>query len=381
MGYIMKDLQPISIESMRRFIVLLFLVVFAWVYFYTPSDIYEIQVKNYDLKYEQKVKKGLINPSETSLDSYVAFKMKGAYTWSSRKYNIVEIKDEPGTFLNRILSINRSESSDLLINKHRSPDTFWFGNSYFFRSSDLPENFLLQTFLKHPDYLFTIDANGQKNYFQLYKVNSTSKLNSAPVWVAYPLRIYAYFLLVLTLFVYLILPKPKLPQGAAYYTRFNAVYLADTLGFFLWIAAWIAFFAHDDSSMYFGQYILFFFFAPFALAIILPTIKYASNWYLFREDSFEFSDKDGIGKVSLQDIVSIKPYKRELPKWIAPLMILFGRGNPVATGTGMISMSASPEIGMEITLKSGNKIKVMANYLEADEVFTQRFKELEKKLA
>jgi len=35
---------------------------------------------------------------------------------------------------------------------------------------------------------------------------------------------------------------------------------------------------------------------------------------------------------------------------------------------------------MEITTKSGKKIKVMANYLEADEVFTERFQELEKKV-
>lgn len=49
-------------------------------------------------------------------------------------------------------------------------------------------------------------------------------------------------------------------------------------------------------------------------------------------------------------------------------------------GAGMISMSASPEIGMEITLKSGKKVKVMANYLEADEVFTQRFQALEERV-
>ena len=187
-------------------------------------------------------------------------------------------------------------------------------------------------------------------------------------------------MLILTLLVYLMLPRPKVPKGAAYYTRFNAVYLADTVGFFFWMAAWMFFFLPDDSSMPFGQYILLLFFAPLALAMIFPTIKYASNWYLFTEDSFEWSDKDGIGKIPLKDIVSVKPYKKQLPKWVGPLMILFGRGNAVATGAGMISMSASPEIGMEITLKSGKKVKVMANYLEADKVFTQRFQALEKKV-
>jgi hypothetical protein len=35
---------------------------------------------------------------------------------------------------------------------------------------------------------------------------------------------------------------------------------------------------------------------------------------------------------------------------------------------------------MEITTKPGKKIKVMANYLEVDKVFTERFQELEKKV-
>ncbi len=376
----MKVLEPITMERIRRFTVLIFLALFAWMYFYAPSDMYEIQVKNYDLMYKNKVKDGSIDPSETSLVDYIANKMKGPYAWSSRERKIVEVKDVSGTFLNHILSVNRGGSSDDTISKHRSSDTFWSGNSYFFRSSDLPEDFLSQTFLKHPDYLFTTGENGQKSYFQLYKIDRDSKLDNAPVSVAYPLRSYAYLLLILTVLVYLMLPKPKVPEGAAYYTRFNAVYLADALGFFLWIAAWMALFAPDDSSMHFGQYLLFLFFAPFALAIILPTIKYASNWYLFTEDSFEWSDSDGIGKVSLKDIISIKPYKRQLPKWLGPLMILFGRGNAVATGAGMISMTSSPEIGMEIMLKSGKKVKVMANYLEADDMFTQRFQELEKKV-
>jgi len=367
-------------ERIRRFTVLVFLAVFAWIYFYSPSDIYEIQVKNYDLKYKNKVKDGSIDSSKTSLDDYIAYKMKGAYTWSSRKQKIREVKDEYSKFLNHIKSVNVGESFDDFINKRRSPGTFWSGNSYFFRSKELPQNFFSEIFSKDPDYLMSKSTDGQKSYFQFHKVERTSVLDDVPTFIAHPLRIYSYLLLILTLLVYLMLPKLKVPNGAAYYTRFNAVYLADVAGFFLWTASWMALFAPDNSSMHFGQYILFLFFAPLALAFILPTIKYASNWYLFTEDSFEWSDTDGIGKAPLKDIISIKPYKRQLPKWVGPLMILFGRGNAVATGVGMISMSASPEIGMEITLKSSKKIKIMANYLEADKVFTQRFQELEKKL-
>jgi len=376
----MKDLKPISTESIRRFSILILLAFFAWMFFYSPSDIYEIQVKDYVKNYLDKVKEGDIDASAISLDKYINFEMKRPYTWSSKEQKIIEVEGESSKFLNHISSVNRGDSLDDLIIKHRSPNTFWSGNSYFFRESELPKSFLSQTFLKHPNYLMSKGKDGQKIYFKLYKVESSSMLDDAPASVGLPLHIYSYILLIFSLLIYFLLPKPKVPEGAAYYTRFNAVYLADALGFFLWTAAWMGFFVPDDSSMHFGQYILFLFFAPFALVIILPTIKYASNWYLFTEDSFEWSDTDGIGKVPLKDIVSIKPYKRQLPKWLGPLMILFGRGNAVATGAGMISMTSSPEIGMEITTKSCKKIKVMANYLEADEMFTERFQELEKKL-
>ena len=159
------------------------------------------------------------------------------------------------------------------------------------------------------------------------------------------------------------------PITTEYIRRFSILIL-------LALFAWMLFFLPDDFAPMVVRYIFLLFFAVFALAIVLPTVKYASNWYLFTEDSFQWSDEDGIGNVPLKDIVSIKPYKKQLPKWVAPLIILFGRGQPVATGAGMISMSSSPEIGMEITTKSGKKIKVMANYLEADEVFTEHFQEL-----
>ncbi len=376
----MNVLKPITTEYIRRFSILILLALFAWMFFYSPSDIYEIQVKNYAATYQDKVTSGLLDPSKTSLDEYIVYKMKGPYPWSKRKQKIVEVKGKSGEFLNHIVNVNRGDSSDDIISEHRSPDTFWSGNSYFFRSSELPESFLSQTFLKHPNYLMIKNEDGNKRYFNLYKTERSSALDDAPVSVSHPLRIYSYLLVLLSILIYIYLPRPNIPNGAAYYTRFNAVYLADILGVFLWTGAWMFFFLPDDSAPMVVRYIFLLFFTVFALAIVLPTVKYASNWYLFTEDSFQWSDKDGIGNVPLKDIVSIKPYKKQLPKWVAPLIILFGRGQPVATGAGMISMSSSPEIGMEITTRSTKKIKVMANYLEADKVFTERFQELEKKV-
>jgi hypothetical protein len=376
----MKRLNPITVEYMRRVSILILLALFAWMFFYSPSDIYEIQVKNYVAKYQEKVKNRSLDPSKTSMDEYIAYEMKSPYLWSKRKQKIVEVKGESGEFLNHIFNVNSGDVLDDIMSEHRSPDTFWSGNSYFFRSSELPDNFLSQTFLKHPNYLMIKDEDGNKRYFNLYKTERSSALDDAPLSVSHPLRIYSYLLLLLAILIYIYLPRPSIPSGAAYYTRLNAVYLPDVLSVFLWLGAWMFFFLPDDSAPMVVRYIFLLFFAIFALVIVLPTVKYASNWFLFTEDSFQWSDTDGIGSVPVKDVVSIKPYKKQLPKWVAPLIILFGRGQPVATGAGMISMSSSPEIGMEITIRSGKKIKVMANYLEADEVFTERFQTLEKKV-
>ncbi len=208
------------------------------------------------------------------------------------------------------------------------------------------------------------------------------KIQDAPAGVKYPLRIYGYLLLLLSVLIYIFIPRPKVPEGAACYERFSAVYVPDMLAFSLWAGGWMFFFflLPDDSAPMAVRYFLLFFFGIFALAIIFPITKYASSWYHFQEDAFEWSDASGIGYVKLDDIISVKPYKRQLPKWVGSLIILFGRGQPGATGMGILASTSAPEIGMEITIKSGKKIKVMANALEADKVFTEQFQELEKKV-
>jgi len=47
----MKRLKPITTEYIRRVSILILLALFAWIYFYSPSDIYEIQVKDYVTNY------------------------------------------------------------------------------------------------------------------------------------------------------------------------------------------------------------------------------------------------------------------------------------------------------------------------------------------
>lgn len=376
----MKRLNPITTEYIRRFSVLILLSFFSWMFFYSPLDVYEIQVQNYRTNYQTGIVDGDIDPLKTSLEAYIVYEMKKPYTWSDRKHKIIELKGKSKEFLNQLLESNNKISSNTTLEKYRSPNKFWSANSYFFRSSNFPANFLSQTFLKHPDYLMIKNNNKEKEYFKLYKSERTFSLKDAPLFISHPLQNYAYILLIIAILIYKYIQRPNIPSGAASYASFNAVYLPDALSIFLWLGGWMLFFLPDDSAPMVVRYIFLLFFVVFSLAIVLPTAKYASSWYKFTEDSFLWSDASGVGHILIKDIVSIKPYKKQLPKWVAPLIILFGRGQPIATGAGMISMSSSPEIGMVITTKKGQKIQVMANYLNSNKMFTERFKELRKQV-
>ena len=358
-------MKPITTEYIRRFSTLILLVLFAWMFFYTPSDIYTIQYQNFKEMYEIKKERGIVD-LDTSLEKYIERKMQGPYWHSSPKeVNILELKGDDVLFLEKVVSKSMMGQGN---------------NNYYFREKKLPESFRSNSVIREADYLHWTDVRGEKHYVSFYIPMIGFMLREAPTSIKYPLEYYSYFMILLALLIYFKMPKIKVPEGAAYYTRLNTAYLPDILGFSLWTFAWIFFFLPDDSMPVFVRYFLLSFFGIFALAIVLPTIKYASNWYLFTEKMFRWSDADGVGSLSTNDIVSIKPYKRQLPKWVAVLIVLFGRGNVGATGMGSLAASSTPEIGMEITTKSGKKIKVMANYLEADEVFTERFQELEEKL-
>lgn len=189
-------------------------------------------------------------------------------------------------------------------------------------------------------------------------------------------------MILLSLIIYISLPKVKLPKDSAYFARLNSIYLVDGLSVFLWLFAWVLFFfsKSDDSAPIFVSYFLLAFFGIFALIISFNATKYASNWFLFTNNTFEWSGLKGIQKVSLNEIVSVKPYTKQLPKWVAPLIILFGRGDVGPTGWGLIAGSSTPEIGMEMKTRNGNKIRIMANYLITNALFTKRFQALEKKL-
>ena len=235
---------------------------------------------------------------------------------------------------------------------------------------------VISEYIKRVVILFLLVLFAWSYFYTSPNIHELKYANDA---IKYPFKNYSYALLFFSIFLYLYFPKVKVPKGAAFYVQFNTVYLPDILGMFFWLVVWFLFFMPDNSAPLFVRYFILLFFGGFALIYVMSAVKYAVSWYQFEKDNFIWSDKNGVDKVSLNDIVSVVPYKKELPKWVAPLIILLGRGKPVATGAGLISMSSSPESGMEITTKSGKQIRIMENFLKKNRAFTKSFQELVKR--
>jgi multisubunit Na+/H+ antiporter MnhG subunit len=368
-------MRTVVSESLRRLWVMVLLMVSMMLFFYTPHEIYHITIKSYAKEYQQKVQWGWIDPQTHSLEAYIQQSMRTSPWRKSSTKPLQSIKTpQERAFFQALLDAPKNPQ----LNQHRSKQRHLYDErSYYFYAHSLPST-LLQKPLEGIVYYTLTQASGTKRYFTLHKASRGFMLDDASQALRYPYRFYSYLLWLFALLGYLLIPKPAIPKHAAYFRKLNAVYMPDILGFGLWSMAWFLYFLPDDSVPMAVKLILLLFFLLFALAILLPIVKYASNWYLFEEDGLRYSSIKGIQTISFEEIVSIEPYSRRLPKWVAPLIILLGRGNIGAIGLGLITASSASEIGMEITLNSGKRLRIMANYLQSDTQFTQRFQALKE---
>ncbi len=166
-----------------------------------------------------------------------------------------------------------------------------------------------------------------------------------------PLKDFSYLLIILALLVYLLGPKTKIPQGAAYYSK---ILILDIIGFVEWTGAMIFFFfvLLNERNSTVEVIFIFLIFGVVPLFIIWYSIKLSIRWYLFTDDVFRWSDSEGVQSVALNDIELAEPYVKK--KYVF----------------------SPSEMGMQITTKSGKKINVVSNNLEADEVFMKHLQGL-----
>ena len=169
-------------------------------------------------------------------------------------------------------------------------------------------------------------------------------------WVYYQSE-YAYILMILALLVYIFGSKTKIPEGAAYYSK---ILVLDIIVFISWTGAMLLVFfvlmnGRDSIS---GAIVFFLLFPLLPLFVAWHSVQLSSKWYYFTGDEFQWSDAKGLQSVALNDIVSATPYVKRK------------------------SLFAPAEMGIVITTKSGNEIKIMSNNLEADTLFMRNLEDL-----
>jgi len=166
------------------------------------------------------------------------------------------------------------------------------------------------------------------------------------------LQNYSYIMLILALIAYLFGYKREIPKGAAYYSK---IIVLDIMGYIYWLGAMMlftSFIGGKDDHQILGTIFFFTLFGIVPIYLIWYSVKLSSRWYLFGKDTFEWSDTRGVHSIALSDLKLAKPYvKTKYP-------------------------FSSSEMGIEIITKSDEKIKIMSNNLEADELFMKHLRDL-----
>jgi hypothetical protein len=282
-------------QEVWRRVVVLGLLAFGMVLFaFSAKDLWQVQLKDYTQSYQNKVRWGWINPQTTSLQNYIERELKGR--------EVITVADDAQSFFSAIVQ------QDARIREHRS--RYVLSHDYYFSGEDLPASVLS----KGQSALLWQDTAGTSYYFRLYQANSSHLLRDAPYGLHYPWRNYAYLIVLLAILAYWLLPKSKIPEGAATYARLNAVYLPDLLAFGWWLLGWGLFCFMGDDVPAGVRYVILVFFGVFSLVMLGFISQYAARWYRFSDGALHYADLRGDHAIALDEIIAVKPYERRLPR-------------------------------------------------------------------
>lgn len=128
--------------------------------------------------------------------------------------------------------------------------------------------------------------------------------------------------------VYLLVPRPAVPEGALHHERLPSTVMPDLIGFLLGTT----FFAmplviiNTEAWLEGVWWIPLMFWLPglFALAIFYMAASYACSWILLRRDGMTIASLWAIVDLPFADIQKVNPIARRLPRWIGWALVLFG---------------------------------------------------------
>jgi hypothetical protein len=136
--------------------------------------------------------------------------------------------------------------------------------------------------------------------------------------------------------IYLLIPRPSVPEGALRHEPLPSTVMPDMLGFMLGVT----FFAlplviiNSDPSLEGVWFIplMFWLLGLFALAILYMAARYACSWVLLRNDGIAIAGLWRVVDLPFAEITRVTAIERRLPRWVAPALVLVGgwRGAGVA---------------------------------------------------
>lgn len=161
-------------------------------------------------------------------------------------------------------------------------------------------------------------------------------LVAAVAAAGYSAWLVAAIALVIALLIYILLPRPAPPEGAYFVERLPSVYMPDLLGALLAttffalpfiVAAW-------DSSLGgpWGPMLLTGLPGAISLLIFWIAARYQCYWVLLEADRLLVATIRHRVALPLGEIANVRGEVRRPPRWLAPLLVLFGglRGAGVA---------------------------------------------------
>jgi len=135
--------------------------------------------------------------------------------------------------------------------------------------------------------------------------------------------------------VYLLIPRPTIPEDALRHEALPSTIMPDVLGFMLGVTFFALPLVIISEPWLEGVWQIPLMFALpglFALAIHYIAAQYACSWVRLRRDGLVIANLWTVVDLPFEDIVKVTPIERRLPGWVGWALVLFGgfRGAGVA---------------------------------------------------
>ncbi len=350
-------------EVLRRLAVLVGLLMAVWFYLWPAEYVYSVSLVDFRAAQQKERWK---DDRNMPLDQYMAKKVEGRLKqvsgpqWQELLKAMLRAQNGPlpEMLQDRLYTIGRG-----------------YAKYYYFGPDDEP---MASVGMPRDGYTYLTMTMDGRRYFmglssQLYRWAS-----NAPSWLLYPTRGYAWVPLLLGLLGYLFIPRRKHPEGAYTYGRFSSQIGPDILGLlFAGVFFGLPLLIIPDNSDIWSVFnfdggwtvLTLIFWGPMAacgVALLGVAARYASIWLQVGAKDFTRASLRGVEHFKYSDIAKAQPYERHAPRWLVWGLMFFGAGNPTAMGQALL-IQGNIEVGWELHLRDGRKVRIMINSLEGAE--------------